>query len=146
MTLSKPTKFMKEYYEKNGELTCTEEEWQKIHELIISMRYGALEIKEDEDVASEEVSKRRMKICLGCPQFYIRDNGDKSCETCGCNLDYKTVQASEYCPETKWFIDTDTTLNLFKKALEIMNKKRIPEWYQMLSAEESEEILANERK
>ena len=60
MTLSKPTKFMKEYYEKNGELTCTEEEWQKIHEIIISMRYGALEIK---DVASEEVSKRRMKIC-----------------------------------------------------------------------------------
>jgi len=135
---------MKEYYEKNGELTCTEEEWQKIHELIISMRYGALEIKED--VASEKVSKRRMKICLGCPQFYIRDNGDKSCKTCGCNLDHKTVQAGEYCPETKWFIDTDTTLNLFKKALEIMNKKRIPEWYQMLSAEESEEILANERK
>jgi len=143
MTLSKPTKFMKEYYEKNGELTCTEEEWQKIHEIIISMRYGALEIK---DVASEEVSKRRMKICLGCPQFYIRDNGDKSCKACGCNLDHKTVKASEYCPETKWFIDTDTTLNLFKKALEIMNKKRIPEWYQMLSAEESEEILANERK
>ena len=143
MTLPKPTKFMKEYYEKNGELTCTEEEWQKIHEIIISMRYGALEIK---DVASEEVSKRRMKICLGCPQFYIRDNGDKSCETCGCNLDHKTVQAGEYCPENKWFIDTDTTLNLFKKALEIMNKKRIPEWYQMLSAEESEEILANERK
>lgn len=134
---------MKEYYEKNGELTCTEEEWQKIHEIIISMRYGALEIK---DVASEEVSKRRMKICLGCPQFYIRDNGDKSCKACGCNLDHKTVKASEYCPETKWFIDTDTTLNLFKKALEIMNKKRIPEWYQMLSAEESEEILANERK
>ena len=143
MTLSKPTKFMKEYYEKNGELTCTEEEWQKIHEIIISMRYGALEIK---DVASEEVSKRRMKICLGCPQFYIRDNGDKSCKACGCNLDHKTVKAGEYCPETKWFIDTDTTLNLFKKALEIMNKKRIPEWYQMLSAEESEEILANERK
>jgi len=143
MTLPKPTKFMKEYYEKNGELTCTEEEWQKIHEIIISMRYGALEIK---DVASEEVSKRRMKICLGCPQFYIRDNGDKSCKACGCNLDHKTVKASEYCPETKWFIDTDTTLNLFKKALEIMNKKRIPEWYQMLSAEESEEILANERK
>ncbi len=144
MTLSKPTKFMKEYYEKNGELTCTEEEWQKIHEIIISMRYGALEIKED--VASEEVSKRRMKICLGCPQFYIRDNGDKSCKACGCNLDHKTVKAGEYCPETKWFIDTDTTLNLLKKALEIMNKKRIPEWYQMLSAEESEEILANERK
>ncbi len=134
---------MKEYYEKNGELTCTEEEWQKIHEIIISMRYGALEIK---DVASEEVSKRRMKICLGCPQFYIRDNGDKSCKACGCNLDHKTVKAAEYCPENKWFIDTDTTLNLLKEALEIMNKKRIPEWYQMLSAEESEEILANERK
>ncbi len=143
MTLPKPTKFMKEYYEKNGELTCTEEEWQKIHEIIISMRYGALEIK---DVASEEVSKRRMKICLGCPQFYIRDNGDKSCKACGCNLDHKTVKAGEYCPENKWFIDTDTTLNLLKEALEIMNKKRIPEWYQMLSAEESEEILANERK
>ena len=135
---------MKEYYEKNGELTCTEEEWQKIMELMISMHYGALEIKKD--VASEEVSKRRMKICLGCPQFYIRDNGNKSCKACGCNLDHKTIKASEYCPENKWFIDTDTTLNVFKEALEIMNKKRIPEWYQMLSAEESEEILANEGK
>lgn len=144
MTLPKPRKFMKEYYEKNGELTCTEEEWQKIMELMISMHYGALEIKKD--VASEEVSKRRMKICLGCPQFYIRDNGNKSCKACGCNLDHKTIKASEYCPENKWFIDTDTTLNVFKEALEIMNKKRIPEWYQMLSAEESEEILANEGK
>lgn len=135
---------MKEYYEKNGELTYTDEEWQKIMEIMISMQYGALEIKKD--VAPEEVSKRRKKICLGCPQFYIRDNGDKSCKACGCNLDHKTVKASEYCPEKKWFIDTDTTLNVFKEALEIMNKKRIPEWYQMLSAEESEQILANERK
>ena len=144
MTLPKPTKFMKEYYEKNGELSYTEEEWQKIMELMISMHYGALEIKKD--VASEEVSKRRMKICLGCPQFYIRDNGEKSCKACGCNLDRKTIKAREYCPDNKWFIDTDTTINVFKEALEILNKKRIPEWYQSLSAEESEEILANEGK
>ena len=144
MSLPKPTKFMKEYYEKNGELSYTDEEWKKIGELIIAMQSGSLNLRKDN--ASEEVSKRRMKICLGCPHFYIRDNGDKSCRACGCDLSFKTLQSDDQCPENKWHVDVEMTIKNFKEALEILNKKRIPEWYQSLSAEESEEILANEGK
>lgn len=144
MPLLKPTKFMKEYYEKNGELSYTDEEWKKIGELIIAMQSGAMDSTNRD--TTEEVSKRRMKICLGCPHFYIRDNGDKSCRACGCDLSFKTLRSEEQCPEHKWNIDVEATIRNFKEGLKTLNKKRIPEWYQMLSAEESEEILANERR
>lgn len=46
---------------------------------------------------------RRLRICADCPKFDVAAyNGAGECKVCGCNMEIKTVMATEECPEGKW--------------------------------------------
>ena len=46
---------------------------------------------------------RRLRICSDCPNFDVEKyNGAGECKVCGCNMEIKTIMATESCPEAKW--------------------------------------------
>lgn len=53
--------------------------------------------------ASVEEIEQRLGICNACPSF-DRDGygGSGQCRVCGCNMEVKTVMATEACPEGRW--------------------------------------------
>jgi hypothetical protein len=53
--------------------------------------------------ASVEEIEQRLGICNACPSF-DKDGygGSGQCRVCGCNMEIKTVMATEACPEGKW--------------------------------------------
>jgi hypothetical protein len=53
--------------------------------------------------ASVEEIERRLGICNACPSFDKDGYGGMGkCNVCGCNMEVKTVMATEACPEGKW--------------------------------------------
>jgi hypothetical protein len=53
--------------------------------------------------ASVEEIEQRLSTCNACPSF-DKDGygGSGQCRVCGCNMEVKTVMATEACPEGKW--------------------------------------------
>lgn len=46
---------------------------------------------------------RRLRICSDCTNFDVASySGAGECKVCGCNMEIKTVMATESCPEGKW--------------------------------------------
>ena len=46
---------------------------------------------------------RRLRICAECPEFDVEKYGGAGeCKVCGCNMEIKTIMATEKCPEGKW--------------------------------------------
>ncbi len=46
---------------------------------------------------------RRLRICGDCEHFNAAGyRGMGECQVCGCNMEIKTVMATEVCPESKW--------------------------------------------
>ena len=46
---------------------------------------------------------RRLRICAECPEFDVEKYGGAGeCKVCGCNMEIKTIMATERCPEGKW--------------------------------------------
>jgi hypothetical protein len=52
-----------------------------------------------EILATEEVSKERMVICIACPELI---HLTKSCKQCGCFMTAKTKLKTAECPLKKW--------------------------------------------
>jgi hypothetical protein len=51
----------------------------------------------------EKEIARRLRICAECPNFDVTAYGGAGeCRVCGCNMEIKTVMATEECPEGKW--------------------------------------------
>jgi hypothetical protein len=53
--------------------------------------------------ADEAEIARRLRICSDCPNF--DPEGYKNmgkCEVCGCNMEIKTIMATETCPQNRW--------------------------------------------
>lgn len=51
----------------------------------------------------EKEIARRLRICSDCPNFDVTAYGGAGeCKVCGCNMEIKTVMATEACPEGKW--------------------------------------------
>lgn len=52
---------------------------------------------------SEDVIRDRLGICSGCerhnPDGY---SGMGECRECGCNMEIKSIMATEKCPLSKW--------------------------------------------
>lgn len=53
--------------------------------------------------ANEAEIARRLRICSDCPNFdpFAYKNMGK-CEVCGCNMEIKTIMATESCPQNRW--------------------------------------------
>ena len=46
---------------------------------------------------------RRLRICADCPNFDgFAYKGMGECKLCGCNMEIKTIMATESCPIDKW--------------------------------------------
>jgi hypothetical protein len=47
--------------------------------------------------------EHRLTVCSTCPQFDPSGYGGMGkCNVCGCNMEVKSVMATEACPEGKW--------------------------------------------
>ena len=49
--------------------------------------------------ASEEISQKRLSICMVCPEFIKLT---AQCKQCGCLMKAKTKVANSECPLGKW--------------------------------------------
>lgn len=63
------------------------------------IRSGWWELRGYEALAPVADQMIRVEICGNCP-FLDPDKGE--CRVCGCDVDAKTVLASEQCPKRKW--------------------------------------------
>jgi hypothetical protein len=53
--------------------------------------------------ASVEEIEQRLGICNACPSFDKDGYGGMGkCNVCGCNMEVKSVMATEACPEGRW--------------------------------------------
>jgi len=53
----------------------------------------------NETFVETELSKKRMEICLDCPELF---HPTKNCKKCGCFMTLKTRLPDMECPLKKW--------------------------------------------
>ena len=52
---------------------------------------------------SENEIARRLRICSECQEFdQSAFKGMGECKVCGCNMEIKSIMATETCPQNKW--------------------------------------------
>lgn len=56
-------------------------------------------VKDKKLLASDDLLRKRLKICGECPHLQLKD---LACTKCGCRVAYKARLAATKCPVNKW--------------------------------------------
>lgn len=121
-----PSDYIKEYFEKNGEFTVTEEEIIKFSE-ILSVLVSIKSKAEDSDfpsvrppVSSLKTQEHRKSICNRCPEFIKKD---ASCGLCGCVISDKVIDPGAKCPALRWSVEMEFFIDEISKLANFIDLK-----------------------
>lgn len=131
----KPTNFIRQYIREHGNFTVSDEEFDKIFELIYV--FNTIEdINLPNLKSNSKVQEFRKTICSGCSQFNV---SNITCNLCGCSIDDKITYPTERCPINKWTPDISLLKQKLRIAIDYLNTKASTDFFTQPTVEETEE-------
>lgn len=142
----RPSKFLLNYIKEHGKFDFTEEEFDKVIEVMNFMTdmKNQEEINQfKEQITSEELQKVRKSICLKCEHynFFEDDDSYSTCKLCGCNVDQKIARGNDRCPDNRWDLDKECLKTFMRNIIKHIDKKKDTFWIDLMSHEDFEQSL-----